>query len=58
LLTITQNLLAELAWNSDWNGDEVGFPEVDVVGLYSIGNVHFYINMETLEVLEIWTFEE
>ena len=23
-------------WSSDWNGDEVGFDDVDIVGLYSL----------------------
>ena len=27
--------LTDLAWSSDWNGYEVGYPESEVVGLYS-----------------------
>lgn len=27
--------LTDLAWSSDWNGDEVGYPESGVVDLYS-----------------------
>lgn len=47
----------KLGWESDWNGDEVGFPEVDVVGLYSLemacgDELNLYINTETGEVLE------
>ena len=29
--------LTNLGWSSDWNGDEVGYPESDIVGLYSQG---------------------
>ena len=47
----------DLHWSSDWNGYEVGYPELNVVGLYSLSNnpdIHFYIDMETLTVLESW----
>ena len=27
--------LTNLAWSSDWNGDEVGYPDIGVVGFYS-----------------------
>ena len=59
LLTIE---LSELAWSSDWNGDEVGYPESDVVGLYSQerddGCYYFYIDMDTNMVLDFWKEEE
>lgn len=59
LLTIE---LSDLAWSSDWNGDEVGYPESDVVGLYSQerydGCYYFYIDMDTNKVLEFWKEEE
>ena len=59
LSTIT---LTNLAWSSDWNGDEVGYPEVGVVGLYSQerddGTYSFYIDMETYVVLDFWKEEE
>ena len=32
---LTSIELTDLAWSSDWSGDEVGFPESEVVGLYS-----------------------
>lgn len=54
--------LINLAWSSDWNGDEVGYPEVGVVGLYSQerddGIYNFYIDMETDKVLDFWKDEE
>ena len=51
--------LEGLAWQSDWNGDEVGFDDVDVVGLYSMekdtGEIYnFYIDMNELRVLDFW----
>ena len=54
--------LTNLAWSSDWNGDEVGHPESGVVGLYSQerddGSYSFYIDMETNHVLDFWKEEE
>ena len=59
LLTIE---LSDLAWSSDWNGDEVGYPESDVVGLYSQerddGCYYYYIDMDTNRVLDFWKEEE
>ena len=53
--------LNNLVWSSDWNGDEVGYPELGVVGLYSQeredGSYSFYIDMETNKVLEFWKEE-
>ena len=54
--------LNNLVWSSDWNGDEVGYPELGVVGLYSQerddGSYSFYIDMETNQVLEFWKEED
>ena len=54
--------LNNLVWSSDWNGDEVGYPELGVVGLYSQerddGSYSFYIDMETNKVLDFWKEEE
>lgn len=60
-----------LRWSSDWNGDEVGYDDVDVVGLYSFTldsylmdndysekEVHMYINTENGEVLEAWIYQD
>ncbi|WNM50549.1 hypothetical protein Alsa1_CDS0199 [Staphylococcus phage Alsa_1] len=45
---------SKLHWQSDWNGDEVGFENRSIVGLYTYGDINFYIDTETEEVLEIW----
>lgn len=47
-------------WSSDWNGDEVGFDDVLVVGLYSIPDqpIYYYVNTENGEVLEAWHVED
>lgn len=50
----------KLMWSSDWNGDEVGYDDRNVIGLYVWENefsgeqVNFYIDMETMEILEFW----
>lgn len=50
--------LTDLAWSSDWDGGEVGFPNSEVVGLYSQerddGSYSFCLDMETGEVLDFW----
>ena len=54
--------LTNLAWSSDWNGDEVGYPESEIVGLYSQeredGSYSFYLDMDTNKVLDFWKDEE
>ena len=53
--------LDNLRWSSDWGGDEVGYSESEVVGLYSQerddGEYNFYIDMETGKVLDFWKDE-
>ena len=48
--------LTGLMWQSDWNGYEVGFPEVSVVGLYTSPalNCDMYIDMENMCILQIF----
>ena len=54
--------LTDLVWSSDWNGYEVGYPEVEVVGLYlqerDEGCYNFYLDMETYKVLDFWKDED
>lgn len=47
-------------WQSDWNGDEVGFPDVPVVGLYSLKNqpIDYYVDTETGVILDAWSTED
>ena len=43
-------------WSSDWNGYEVGFDDVNVVGLYSIpdSTISYYVDTENGYVLDAW----
>lgn len=47
-------------WQSDWNGDEVGFDDVLVVGLYSLCGTSWYayLDVETGEILQLMNLEE
>ena len=45
-------------WLSDFNGDEVGYSYSNVVGHYIYYDLNMYIDMETLNVLELWFDEE
>jgi len=54
-------LLEQLHWCSDWNGDEVDYPERNVIGLYVFKaniNIHCYVDAETMEILDVWEEEE
>ena len=46
-------------WSSDWNGDDVGFDDVNVVGLYSIPDttISYYVDTENGCVLDAWADE-
>lgn len=46
-------------WQSDWNGDEVGWDDVLVVGLYRMKNapVMYYVDTETSTILDAWLDE-
>ena len=56
-------MLEDLIWQSDWNGDEVGFDDVEVVGLYSHersdGKVYsYYIDIDKMIILDFWVEED
>lgn len=56
-------MLEDLIWQSDWNGDEVGFDDVEVVGLYSNQRsdgkeYYYYIDMEKMIILDFWVAED
>lgn len=50
----------DLRWQSDWNGEEVGHPDIPVVGLYQWRDtdIHVYLNVETMEIIDIWELRE
>lgn len=46
---------------SDWNGDEVGFDEIQIVGMYSVKekpDIQYYVDTETGIVLKWWVEED
>jgi len=51
-----------LHWWSDWNGDEVGYDHILVVGLYGFeykGKEYgVYIDVETMKALEVFDYED
>ena len=53
--------LNDLAWSSEWAGYGVGYPESEIVCLYTQerddGSYNFYIDTETYEVLDFWKDE-
>lgn len=50
----------DLMWSSDWNGYEVGYDDIGVVGLYTVKDmdIDLYIDMETMQILEIFCTQD
>ena len=49
----------KLYWQSDWCGYEVGYPEIDVVGLYTDGDGNdYYIDVENVIILERINYDD
>lgn len=46
----------DLLWQSDWDGQEVGFDDINIVGLYTLKEttINFYIDMESNKILTSW----
>ena len=52
---------SKLYWSSDWCGEELGYEDISVVGLYldpTEEEVYYYIDIEKGRVLEIIDFKE
>ncbi len=47
--------MKDLMWGSDWNGHELGFDDVPVVGFYTSDKLScdFHIDMENNEIIEV-----
>jgi hypothetical protein len=47
-------LFDNFIWESDYNGYEVGYDDIDVVGLYRLKNtsLYIYINYENNNILK------
>lgn len=45
----------ELIWQSNWDGHELGYDEVEVIGLYTLKDttLNFYIDMENNMIIFI-----
>ena len=54
--------LENCLWLSDWLGYELGYDNVDYVGMYAneIDEVcyNYYIDMENMRLLEFWKVED
>jgi hypothetical protein len=57
MLTLEYN--KDLLWSSDWNGYEVGYDDIDVVGLYRLvgTDVYFYIDVENNKILKVLDYD-
>lgn len=51
---------SDFHWYSDWNGYEVGYPEYDVIGLYSLPDTDIYMYVDTASgyIVEVWHEDE
>ena len=64
---IEKMMKVNVKWESDWNGEDLGYPEIEVIGLYSMElpageeepqTLYFYIDAETDALIEAWTEQE
>lgn len=53
------SLVLPLGWSSDWDGEDIGYPDISVVGYYCYDtdeiSINAYIDMDTGNVLELWS---
>lgn len=49
---------SKLTWESDFNGEEIGYDDVSVVGHYSYGKINLFIDTDNKRVLRLWKDEE
>lgn len=53
----------KMLWSSDWNGEEVGYPESTIVSLYTAENeegktLYLYVDIENNKILDFWIDNE
>lgn len=48
------NIYDTFIWRSDFNGYEVGYDDVEVVGFYNYHDLVFLVDVEKEEILEIY----
>lgn len=52
------NIYDTFIWQSDFNGYEVGYDDVEVVGFYNYHDLVFLVDVEKEEILEIYKEED
>lgn len=54
-----RGIISDLHWQADFNGYECGYPEINVIGVYTSHKlqVDLLIDTETREVLEVVPLE-
>lgn len=55
---IDKRTLDELVWICDFNGHELGYPEVDVVSIYNYKGLDIIINSNDSRILKIMIEED
>lgn len=53
----------KMLWSSDWNGEEVGYPESTIVSLYTTESeegktLYLYVDIENNKILDFWIDDE
>lgn len=43
----------EMGWQSDFSGEDCGFDDVEVIGIYTYRNFMLMIDMETMEIKDV-----
>lgn len=52
--------ITNLRWSSDWDGEDVGYPDILDVGLYESYDLGcmLYLDTETGEIIDVMQVEE
>lgn len=57
------DVIVKMLWSSDWDGEDVGYPDSEVVSLYTVENeerktLHLYVDVIENKILDFWIDDE
>lgn len=55
-----ERVFNDLRWQSDWDGEDIGYEDINVVGVYTSQehSVFVYINVEEGLVIDVVPFDD
>lgn len=57
------DVTVKMLWSSDWDGEDVGYPNSLIVSLYTTENeegkiLYLYVDVKSNKILDFWIDEE